>query len=85
MTSFRMIAVMASVAAFPDTVVQTCIVHLQRHSLNFASWKDRKAVAAALKDIPLLCFPRPGPAFVVYNKRHQGIEPQTAQGRLHWK
>lgn len=38
-------------AAFPDTTVQTCIVHLLRCSLEFVSWKDRKAVATALKDI----------------------------------
>lgn len=38
-------------AVFPDTLVQTCIVHLLRHSLEFVSWKDRRAVAAALKDI----------------------------------
>lgn len=38
-------------AAFPETTVQTCIVHLVRHSLNFCSWKDRKAVAAKLRDV----------------------------------
>ncbi len=38
-------------AAFPETTVQGCIVHLLRHSLDFVSWKDRKAVAAALKEI----------------------------------
>lgn len=38
-------------AVFPDTLVQTCIVHLLRHSLEFVSWKDRKAVATAMKDI----------------------------------
>ena len=38
-------------AAFPDTTVQTCIVHLVRHSLNFCGWKDRKAVAKDLKRI----------------------------------
>jgi putative transposase len=38
-------------AVFPEAIVQTCIVHLLRHSLDFVSWKDRKAVAAALKDI----------------------------------
>jgi transposase-like protein len=37
--------------AFPATTVQTCIVHLIRNSLDYASWKDRKAVAAALKPI----------------------------------
>lgn len=41
----------AIAAAYPDTVVQTCIVHLLRHSMEFASWKDRKAIAAALKTI----------------------------------
>ena len=38
-------------AAFPDTTVQTCIVHLVRHSLNFCGWKDRKNVAKDLKRI----------------------------------
>lgn len=38
-------------AAFPDTTVQTCIVHLLRQSLDFVSYKDRKSIATALKDI----------------------------------
>jgi putative transposase len=38
-------------AAFPDTVVQTCIVHLLRNSMDFVSWKDRKSLAGALKEI----------------------------------
>ncbi len=38
-------------AVFPQTVVQTCIVHLIRHSMNFASWKDRKLVAKALRAV----------------------------------
>ena len=41
----------AITAAFPDTAVQTCIVHLVRHSLNFCAWKDRKEVAADLRRI----------------------------------
>ena len=41
----------AITAAFPDTTVQTCIVHLVRHSLNFCAWKDRKSVAADLRRI----------------------------------
>lgn len=36
---------------FPKTTVQLCIVHLVRNSLNFVSWKDRKAVAADLRRI----------------------------------
>jgi transposase-like protein len=38
-------------AVFPATTVQTCIVHLIRTSLDFASWKDRKGLAAALKPV----------------------------------
>jgi len=38
-------------AVFPATTLQTCIVHLIRNSLDFASWKDRKQLAAALKPI----------------------------------
>ena len=38
-------------AVFPQTIVQTCIVHLVRHSLNFCSYKDRKSVAAGLKAV----------------------------------
>ncbi len=38
-------------AVFPPTIVQTCIVHLIRHSMDFASWKDRKVLAGALKAI----------------------------------
>jgi putative transposase len=41
----------AILAVFPEATVQTCIVHLLRHSLAFVSYKDRKAVAAALKEI----------------------------------
>jgi len=41
----------AILAVFPQATVQTCIVHLLRQSLDFVSYKDRKAVAAALKDI----------------------------------
>ena len=37
--------------AYPATTVQTCIVHLIRNSLDYVSWKDRKAVAAALRPI----------------------------------
>ena len=41
----------AITAVFPDTVVQTCVVHLIRYSMQFASWKERRAIAAALKPI----------------------------------
>jgi transposase-like protein len=38
-------------AVFPEAVVQTCIVHLLRNSMDFVSWKDRKPLATALKSI----------------------------------
>ena len=38
-------------AAFPNTQVQLCIVHLVRHSLNFVSWKQRKEMADDLKEV----------------------------------
>jgi putative transposase len=41
----------ALAAVFPATTLQTCIVHLIRNSLEYASWKDRKPLAAAIKPI----------------------------------
>jgi transposase-like protein len=41
----------ALAAVFPATTLQTCIVHLIRNSLEYASWKDRHAVAKALRPI----------------------------------
>jgi transposase-like protein len=41
----------AITTTFPQTTVQTCIVHLIRSSLDYASWKERKAIAAALRPI----------------------------------
>jgi putative transposase len=36
---------------FPQTIVQTCIVHLIRNSLAFVSRKDRKAILPSIKAI----------------------------------
>ena len=41
----------AITAVLPDPVVQTCIVHLVRQSLDFISWKDRTAVIPELRAI----------------------------------
>ena len=38
-------------ATWPQTTVQTCVVHLIRAAMRFVSYKDRRAVAAALKPI----------------------------------
>src|SRR5205085_11134067 len=41
----------ALAAVFPATTLQTCVVHLIRNSLEFANWKERKLLAAALRPI----------------------------------
>src|SRR3984885_7001207 len=41
----------AIASVYPQTVVQTCIVHLIRNSLAFVSFKDRKAILPAIKAI----------------------------------
>ncbi len=41
----------ALAVVYPATTLQTCIVHLIRNSLDYASWKDRKPLAAAIKPI----------------------------------
>lgn len=41
----------AIAAVWPQAIVQTCVVHLIRNSLRYASWKDRKAIAAELRPI----------------------------------
>lgn len=38
-------------AVFPNTVVQTCIVHMIRNSARFVSYKDRKELVRDLKPI----------------------------------
>lgn len=40
---------------WPATTVQTCVVHLVRRALNFASHDDRKAMAAALRPVYAAC------------------------------
>jgi putative transposase len=36
---------------YPKAQVQLCIVHMVRHSLNYVSWKQRRAVASDLRNI----------------------------------
>lgn len=38
-------------AVFPETQVQHCIVHLVRNSTRFVTWKERRTIAAELKEI----------------------------------
>jgi putative transposase len=41
----------AITTVFPQTLVQTCIVHLIRNSLCFVTWKDRKAIMPSIRAI----------------------------------
>jgi len=38
-------------SVYPQTAVELCLVHMVRHSLNYVSWKMRKAVAADLRSV----------------------------------
>jgi putative transposase len=41
----------AITSIYPEAQIQTCIVHMVRHSLKFVPWKERKEVADDLKAI----------------------------------
>ena len=41
----------ALAAVYPETTLQTSIVHLVRQSLDFANWKERTLMATALRTI----------------------------------
>jgi len=68
----------AIVAVFSEATVQTCIVHLLRHSLEFVSYKERKAVAAALKDIYRVIDPASGDAVNRLAKLTRDRRPKLA-------
>jgi len=38
-------------AVYPKALVQLCIVHMVRNSLNYVNWKQRKVVAADLRAV----------------------------------
>jgi putative transposase len=41
----------AITTVFPQTLVQTCIVHLIRNSLAFVTWKDRKTIMPSIRAV----------------------------------
>ena len=72
---------------FPETVVQTCIVHLIRNSMSFASWKDRKPIAQALRSVYRAQTPEAGMAALdAFEDSPWGRKyPAIAQSwRRHW-
>jgi len=38
-------------SVFPDTIVQTCVVHVVRNAMRFVTFGDRKKVAAGMREI----------------------------------
>lgn len=38
-------------SVFPEALVEPCIVHVIRYSMQFASWREHKAIATALKPV----------------------------------
>ena len=71
-------------AVFPKAVVQLCIVHMVRHSLNYVSWKRRKEVAADLRRIaadPTL-LEEVWPTLPRIALDHAVAEPAAAAGRV---
>jgi putative transposase len=77
----------AIAAVFPKTQVQACIVHLIRNSLDLVSYKDRRAVAAALKEIYRAPNAEAGGAALedfaegAWGRKYPAI---TASWRRHW-
>jgi transposase-like protein len=74
-------------AVFPATTLQTCIVHLMRYSLDFASWKERAALAAAIK--PIYSAPSAEAALAELDAFEQGpwgkkLPPVVAAWRRAW-
>src|SRR3954467_148082 len=41
----------AITSVFPDTVVQTCVVHVIRAAMRFVSYQDRKKIATSMRTI----------------------------------
>jgi putative transposase len=74
-------------SVFPETQIQTCIVHLIRNSLDFCSWKERKPVAKELKTVYKAADAEAAAAALrdfedgAWGKRFSAI---TALWRRHW-
>jgi putative transposase len=73
----------AILAVFPEATVQTCIVHLLRHSLDFVSYKDRRPVAAALKGIYRAVDAAAGASALAVEPHEVVVgEPEAADGSM---
>jgi len=65
----------------PATTLQTCIVHLIRNSLNYASWKDRKSPATAIRPIYTTPSAQAEQVALAERRREQKFPPVSASWR----
>lgn len=74
-------------AAFPQTQIQLCIVHMVRNSLKYVTWKDYKAVTADLKLIYRSATEQEGlQALEEFAERWDEKCPQISRSwRSHWE
>jgi len=74
-------------AAFPQTQIQLCIVHMVRNSLKYVTWKDYKAVTAALKLIYRSVTEQEGlQALEAFAERWDEKYPQISRSwHTHWE
>jgi putative transposase len=71
---------------FPRTQVQLCLVHMVRNSLSYVGWKERKAVAADLKQIyQAATEPEAQAALSVFEAKWDRKYPSIGKSwRTHW-
>ena len=74
-------------AAFPETEIQLCIVHIVRNSLKYMPWKDYKAVTADLKQIYQSATEEEAlQALEAFSKRWDDKYPQISRSwHNHWE
>ena len=71
---------------FPLTQVQLCLVHMVRNSLSYVGWKERKAVAADLKQIYRAATePEAQAALAAFEQKWDRKYPSISKSwRTHW-
>lgn len=76
----------AIVTVYPQTLVQLCIVHMVRNSLQFVSWKDRKQVAQELRAIYRAATePAAREELAAFGQKWDGKYPMISRSwRQHW-
>jgi putative transposase len=72
---------------FPEAQIQLCLVHLMRASLNYVNWKERKLVAANLKQIyRAATVEQAEAALAEFAERWDGKYPTISRmWRRHWE